>query len=260
VNFSRTYAVESIHELTLHYLAAMRKSYLPKSSKIQVSLFNYLLPMNPNNDDRQYAPATQRNREPILAVLQQILPQKGTILEIASGTGEHAIFFAPSLRPRQWLPSDPNAQARASIRAWLAHSTADNIYQPLNLDVCQSIWPLEIEGQAESQYRADITAIVNINMIHISPWSACLGLMAGAARLLPRGGILYLYGPFKQGGQHTAPSNAAFDQSLQQQNPLWGVRDLDDVIAAAKTEHLEWQQTIAMPTNNLSVVFQRDLS
>lgn len=208
-------------------------------------------------DERQFAPATQRNREPILEVLQRILPTTGTILEIASGTGEHAVFFAPRLSGRQWLPTDINYLSLASISAWLKYSSSDNIYPPILLDVSANIWPIELETQPEGQYRTQITAIVSINMIHIAPWSACLGLMAGAGRILPQNGILYLYGPFKHSGQHTAPSNAAFDEMLKSQNSEWGVRNLDDVIAVAKMQNLQWRETISMPANNLSVVFQK---
>lgn len=205
-------------------------------------------------DARQYAPATVRNREPILEILRQVLPASGTVLEISSGTGEHAVFFAPRLYPRKWLPSDPHPQARASIAAWRESSPAENLYPPLALDVCDPIWEIE---QENTPIQSDpIVAIVNINMIHIAPWSACLGLIAGAKRILPAGGILYLYGPFKQHGKHTAPSNVAFDQSLRSQNPAWGIRDLDDVLAVARAANLTLVKTVAMPANNLSVVFQ----
>lgn len=212
-------------------------------------------------DARQYAPATQRNREPILSVLHQVLPATGTVLEISSGTGEHAIFFAPSLHPRRWLPSDPNPIARASIAAWQQHSPSENLYPPIALDAQDSVWAVEREPLPETLssrgfQSGEITAIVNINMIHIAPWSACLGLMAGARRILPAGGVLYLYGPYKQGGQHTAPSNAAFDQSLRAQDSDWGVRDLEAVIAAAEAEQLTFITTSAMPANNLSVIFR----
>jgi len=205
-------------------------------------------------DARQHSPATLRNREPILAVLQAVLPATGTVLEISSGTGEHAVFFASRLKPRHWLPSDPNPIACASIAAWQEELPADNLHSPICLDVRDRVWAVE---QDEAKKYEPIRAIANINMIHISPWAACLGLMAGAERILPQGGVLYLYGPFKQNGKHTASSNAQFDQSLQLQNPEWGVRDLDEVIAVAQAQNLKLLKTVLMPANNLSVVFQR---
>jgi hypothetical protein len=204
--------------------------------------------MNTSQDLRQFAPATERNREVILEILLQVLPASGTILEIASGTGEHAVYFAPHLKPRKWLPTDPNPRSRASIAAWIAHLPSDNLYPPVDFDASASVWTLPDT--------TPITAIVNINMIHISAWGACLGLMALSDRILPPGGILYLYGPFKQNGEHTSPSNAAFDSSLRAQNPNWGVRDLDDVVEAAKAQNLNLINTYQMPANNLSVVFQ----
>ncbi len=208
----------------------------------------------PNSDDgRCYAPATQRNREPILAVLRRILPQPpGSILEIASGTGEHAVFFAPPLAPRCWLPSDPDALARQSILAWRQSQPAANLYAPLAVDVSQPDWWLAL---AETIPSPPLQAIVAINLIHIAPWAACLGLMAGARELLSPEGILYLYGPFHQRGQPTAPSNIAFDQYLRAQNPEWGLRHLETVVAAA--QDLDLVEIVAMPANNLSVVLQR---
>jgi hypothetical protein len=202
-------------------------------------------------DDRQYAPATERNREAILEVLLQVLPPTGTVLEISSGTGEHAVFFAPRLAPRNWQPSDPNPITRNSIAAWQIHHPADNLYPPIALDVRDPIWPVEQDEPTEP-----ITAIININMIHIAPWSACLGLFDGAKRILPAGGILYLYGPFRQNGHHTAPSNAAFDQSLRSQNSEWGVRDLEKVVTVAQSRRFNLLKVLPMPANNLSVTFQ----
>jgi hypothetical protein len=218
--------------------------------------------MDPSTDDRQYAPATQRNREVILEVLRTVLPPIGTVLEISSGTGEHAVFFAPQLQPRQWLPSDPNPVARASIAAWQNHSPAENLHPAIALDVCDPVWTVEQPTIATLVPKLDlqqhpIAAIVNINMIHIAPWSACLGLMAGAGRLLPTDGILYLYGPFKRNGQHTSASNEAFDHSLRIQNPEWGVRDLEQVVAIAQEQELSLSQILTMPANNLSVIFQK---
>ena len=217
--------------------------------------------MNQSLDARQYAPATQRNREPILEVLLQVLPPRGTVLEVSSGTGEHAVFLAPRLHPRKWLPSDPNPVARGSISAWREHCPADNLYPPIALDARDPVWEVEQNELPKQLHDLDlklhpIAAIVNINMIHIAPESACLGLMAGAKRILPPGGILYLYGPFKQRGKHTAESNVAFDQSLRAQNPEWGVRDLDDVAAVAQAHNLSLVKSYTMPANNLSVIFQ----
>jgi Protein of unknown function (DUF938) len=212
-------------------------------------------------DARQYAPATQRNREAILAVLQTVLPATGTVLEISSGTGEHAVFFAPRLAPCYWLPSDPDPIARASIEAWREFVPSDTLFPAIALNVCDPVWSVEqadflATPTGTGLNSQPIRAIVNINMIHIAPWEACLGLMAGAQRILPPGGILYLYGPFKQKGEHTAPSNAAFDQSLRSRDPSWGVRDLEAVIAVAAEHNLSLLETHAMPANNLSVVFQ----
>lgn len=201
-------------------------------------------------DDRQYAPATQRNRQGILKILSEVLPPGSTVLEIASGTGEHATFFASQLESCHWIPSDVNAQARKSIIAWQNACPVENLELPLLIDVIQDNW------QQEVQHR-QINAIVNINMIHIAPWQAWLGLIDGASKLLPEAGMLYLYGPFKQSGEHTAPSNESFDRSLRDRNPLWGVRDLEEIIATAAARNLTLQQVIAMPANNLSIIFNR---
>jgi hypothetical protein len=212
-------------------------------------------------DLRRYAPATQRNRQPILEVLSRVLPASGTVLEISSGTGEHAVFLAPRLAPRQWLPTDVDSTALASIAAWQQVEPSANLHAPMRLDACADTWPMEAGEHLPKlnwqQYPT--TAIVNINMGHISPWSACQGLMAGAGRLLPRGGVLYLYGPFKRHGEHTAPSNEAFDLSLQAQNSLWGVRDLEAVVTAAEGQGLSLVETVEMPANNLSVIFQKEM-
>lgn len=203
-----------------------------------------------DTDAKQYAPATQRNREPILQVLQKILPPTGNILEISSGTGEHAIFFAPRLKPRIWIPSEPQLYLRESIAAWREEFPSNYLAPPIEIDAMDDSWVVETQ-------KIEIAAIVNINMIHIAPWSACLGLMAGAGRILPNGGILYLYGPYKQSGKHTASSNEAFDESLQSHHPAWGVRNLEDVINVALENGLELVEVSQMPANNLSVVFQK---
>lgn len=195
-------------------------------------------------DPRRHAPATVRNREAILAVLRDVLPATGTVLEVASGTGEHAAFFASALPALNWQPSDPDAEARASIAAHCAEIA--NVASPLALDAAASDWPID---------RAD--AIVCINMIHIAPWAATLGLMAGAGRLLRAGAPLVLYGPFLVANTPTAPSNRDFDASLRARDVAWGLRDLDEVTAIAAENGLKREAVIAMPANNLSVVFRR---
>ncbi|MEO1005281.1 MAG: DUF938 domain-containing protein [Cyanobacteria bacterium J06638_38] len=199
---------------------------------------------------KQYAPATQRNREPILTILSEVLPSDSNILEIASGTGEHAVYFASKLESCHWTPSDINPLSRESITAWINTSPINNLALPLPIDVNQPDWHQQV-------IERDIDAVININMIHISPWQACLGLMNGVGQILAPGGILYLYGPYRRHGKHTAPSNASFDQSLRERNSLWGVRDLEAVVDAAAGANLRLEQVIEMPANNLSVIFSR---
>jgi hypothetical protein len=205
----------------------------------------------PSMDARLYAAATQRNREPIVAALRRVLPPSGTVLEIASGTGEHAVWFAANLPGLVFQPSDPDPDHRASIAAWTAFTGVPTVRAPLALDVSAPDW----EGGAGVPQ--DVAAILCINMIHISPWAATLGLLRGAGTLLPPGGVLYLYGAYKRGGSHTAPSNASFDASLRARDPAWGVRDLEAVTAAAADAGLAPESVIEMPANNLSVVFRR---
>jgi SAM-dependent methyltransferase len=198
-----------------------------------------------------HAPSTARNREPILAVLVRVLPRHGLVLEIGSGTGEHAAWFAPRLAPLEWQPSDVDPDHIASIAAHAAQAAAPNLRPPLRLDVTEATWP-----DAVAAMRPD--AIISINMIHIAPWRAAEGLFGGAGRLLPQGAALVLYGPFSIGGRHTAPSNAAFDATLRRQNPDWGVRDLDDVTILARRHALALEEQVAMPANNFSLIFRRD--
>ena len=205
-------------------------------------------------DARRHAPATARNRVPILQVLQRVLAPTRTVLEIASGTGEHAAFFAAQLPHCTWLPSEPDPESRQSILAWQTASPIPNLLPPLAIDVCVAPWP--VEAEEFSLPNGEISAIACINMVHIAPWAACEGLCAGAGRILPQGGLLYLYGPFKQNGQHTAPSNASFDSWLQERNAAWGVRDLEVVAELARSHQLDLVETVAMPANNLSVIFQ----
>jgi len=211
----------------------------------------FLKSMDDLRENRQYAPATERNRRPILEVLQQVIPKEGDILEIASGTGEHACFFAPYFPNQQWIPSDPDRLLRLSIEAWRQDCTSNNLQIPLDMDVSLPNWETKLDNSAI----ADIGTIIAINLIHISPWSACQGLMKGVGKILHSGGILYLYGPYKQEGKHTAPSNEAFDQSLQFRNPDWGVRNLEDVVELAEKYQLNLHKIIPMPANNLSLIF-----
>ena len=199
---------------------------------------------------KKYAPATQRNREPILQVLKRVLPTQGNILEIASGTGEHAVFFAPHFPQSQWTPSDINPECLQSIIAWRNDCSTENLQVPLKIDVMQADWQKPLLTK-------NILAIICINMIHIAPWQACLGLIAGTAEILPVDGILYLYGPYKINNQHTTPSNQEFDQYLQMQSPDWGVRNLEEVVEVAQQYDFSLVKTVAMPANNLSVIFRK---
>lgn len=196
--------------------------------------------------DKRHAPATQRNRGPILEVLRARLPAHGLVLEVASGTGEHAAHFAPALTPLLWQPSDPAPELRASIAAHAAETGCETLRPPLDLDAASAVWPIDT---AE--------AVVCCNMIHIAPWRAALGLLAGAARILPPGGPLILYGPYLVGGE-TAESNRAFDSALRAQNPEWGLRELNSLEAEARKQGLKLSETVAMPANNLTVVFHRE--
>jgi SAM-dependent methyltransferase len=202
-------------------------------------------------DARLYAAASQRNREPIVAVLRRVLPPGGTVLEIASGTGEHAAFFAEPLPGLTFQPSDPDPAHRASIAAWIAAAGVANVRAPLALVTTKPDWA------TQSDIPRDLAAVLCINMIHIAPWKAALGLVHGVAVLLGAGGVLYLYGPNKRSGEHTAPSNAAFDRSLRAQDAAWGVRDLEAVVAAAEAQGFALAEVVQMPANNLSVVFIR---
>ncbi len=197
------------------------------------------------DDARQTSPSVERNRDPILAVLRRLLPGPATVLEIASGSGGHALHFATALPQVNFQPTDPAPDARASIDAWADLAGLPNLRPALALDAAAA-WP-------------DLTAdlVLCINMIHIAPWAAAQGLMRGAARVLKQGGVLMLYGPYLRGGAHTAPSNAAFDASLRARNPDWGVRALEDVAAEAAASGFGTPDIVDMPANNLSLVFRR---
>ncbi|TXN09791.1 DUF938 domain-containing protein [Methylobacterium sp. WL122] len=196
--------------------------------------------------DALFSPAAARNAAFIAEVLMRVLPPSGLVLEIASGSGEHAVHFARALPALVWQPSDPDEAARRSIVAHARGAALANIQSPLAIDAVRQRWPVT---------RAD--AVVAINMIHIAPWDATIGLTAGAEAMLAEGGVLYLYGPFREGGAHTAPSNAAFDDSLRARNASWGIRDIEAVVAAARAHDLHLAERVAMPANNLSLIFHR---
>ncbi|MBP9112666.1 MAG: DUF938 domain-containing protein [Polyangiaceae bacterium] len=196
--------------------------------------------------DKRVAPATSRNRDPITEVLRAHLPTAGTVLEIASGTGEHLVHFARTFANLTWVPSDPDREARASIAAYAKDAALSNIAAPLELDAGAKTWPI-----------AHADAIVCINMIHISPWRATLGLAKGAERILQKGGLLYLYGPYLRKGIPTAEGNLAFDQSLRSRDPEWGLRALEVVTEVFAECNLRLESFVEMPANNLSVMFRR---
>ncbi len=194
------------------------------------------------------APATHRNREPILEVLARWLPESARVLEIASGTGQHAAFFAERLPGLLWMPSDGDPDCLDAIAAWIAESGRDNIAPPRVIDASSADWAEGVEP---------IDAIFNANMIHISPWRVGEGLFAGAGRALAPGGLLLVYGPFKVGGAHTAPSNAAFDESLRARDVSWGVRDLETVVETAGRAGLVHRESNDLPANNKLIVFEK---
>ncbi len=200
-----------------------------------------------SDDLRMFSPSVARNSAPILAVLQRVLPVRGLVLEIGCGTGEHAVHFAGAMPNLSWQPSDPDARSRASTTGWIESSRLTNVLQPINIDVCTTTW--------REQLPAQFDAIVSLNMVHIAPWAASLGLFAGAGALLRRDGVLFLYGPFMRDGVHNAPSNAAFDASLKAQDPTWGVRDIADLERVGEASGFSLRETIEMPANNTSLVF-----
>lgn len=195
--------------------------------------------------------SADRNRDDIHAVLTEFMPDEGSILEVASGAGQHAVHFAMAFAPSVWQPSECDPDRLAAMRERFADLELSNLRDPIVIDVMSERWSVET-GWADPPIRM----IYNVNMIHIAPWSACLGLMAGAARILPPGGVLFLYGPYSRDGAHTSRGNAAFDLSLRERNPSWGLRDLSDVCDAARAAGLALDRVVEMPVNNLSVVFR----
>ena len=198
------------------------------------------------SDDRQHAPATLRNRDFILDVLRDVLPRNGVILEIASGSGEHIVHFARNFPALVFQPSELDPDALLSVGAWLKATGVTNVCAPIALDASHAVWPV-----------ASADGIICINMVHISPWEATLGLIKGAAAILPPASLFYLYGPYIREGFATAPSNQAFDRSLRDRNPYWGLRTLEAVAAMAQSVGFSAPVITEMPANNLSVVFRR---
>lgn len=199
-------------------------------------------------DQRMYSPSAARNAEPILTVLKGLLPARGKVLEVGCGTGEHAVCFAEAMPGLSWLPTDPDAASRASTARWISVKALTNVLLPRDVDASAASWGVEP--------LAPFDAIVSINMIHIAPWAATLGLFSGAGRLLRGGGLLCLYGPFLHNGAHNAPSNAAFDESLKARNPSWGLRDIAELEGLAGASGLRLGEIIEMPANNRLLVFR----
>jgi predicted O-methyltransferase YrrM len=193
---------------------------------------------------KQCWPAPERNKQAILAVLARVLPPRGELLEVASGSGQHAVYFARELPALTFQPSDVDPENLASIRAWVREAGLPNLREPLALDVLADDWGV-----------ASVDALFNANMIHIAPWECCLGLLRGAARHLRPQGVLVMYGPFRVGGAHTAPSNESFDAGLRARDPRWGVRELEAVVSEAARLGLMF---VERPANNLSIVFRRE--
>ncbi len=194
-----------------------------------------------------FSPSVARNSASVLAVLQRVLPARGLVLEIGCGTGEHAVGFAGAMPNLSWQPSDPDAASRESTAGWIEFTGLGTVLPPLDIDVCATAWREDLPAQVD--------AIVSLNMAHIAPWAATLGLFSSAGALLGRGGVLFLYGPFMRDGVHNAPSNAAFDAALKQRDPTWGVRDIADLERVGIASGLSLRETIEMPANNTSLVF-----
>jgi SAM-dependent methyltransferase len=195
---------------------------------------------------RLLSPSAERNKGPVAEVLKQVLPDRGLVLEIGSGTGQHVVHFAREAPHLTWQPSERDPECLQSIALWLAAERQPNVLAPLRLDVGELPWPI-----------ASGAAVVSLNMIHIAPWDAGMALIRGAAAVLGPGGLLFLYGPFRRGARHTSPSNEAFDRQLRGQNPAWGVRDLEEVARYAAARGFGPPETHDMPANNLSVVLRK---
>lgn len=197
-----------------------------------------------------FSPAADRNKQPILVVLQAVLPASGNALEIAAGTGQHAAWFAAAMPRWTWQPTDADADALPAISAWTAQAGLRNVRAPARLDVLAPRWPSD-----GPEFTAAFDAIYCANMLHIAPWATCAALMQGSARHLAPGGVLVTYGPYLEDGVPTSPGNLGFDASLRGRNPAWGIRRIEDVTAQARHAGLQLRQRHAMPANNLLLVF-----
>jgi hypothetical protein len=207
------------------------------------------------DDGRLDAPAYHRNREPIFAVIEPHLRgRRGTLLELGSGSGQHAADYAGRLPKLNWQPADYDAGALSSIEAWRAFSKLPNVQPALRIDLSQPDWP---KRDAPGIAAGSLAAIFCANVIHIAPWSVAKGLFAGAPGLLQQGAPLFLYGPFMRGGMHTAPSNEAFDRSLKSRDPEWGLRDMDNVKNLAELGGLALEEIVPMPANNFTLIFRK---
>jgi SAM-dependent methyltransferase len=203
-------------------------------------------PLSALGGGRLLSPSAERNKAAVAALLKTVLPDRGLVLEIGSGTGQHIVHFAKECPHLVWQPSERDEACLQSIRDWIAVGAAGNVEPPLFLDVGVLPWPI-----------ASAAAVVSLNMIHIAPWLAAEALFRGAGAILPPDGMLVLYGPFRRDGAHTSPSNEAFDQHLRAHDPQWGVRDLEDVAACAASHGFAAPEVHEMPANNLSIVFRR---
>jgi len=199
-------------------------------------------------DQRMFSPSAARNAEPILTVLKDCLPSYGMVLEIGCGTGEHAACFAAAMPTLTWLPTDPDPASRASTASWVSFRGLGNVLAPIDVDASSPTWAVEMH--------APFHALISINMVHIAPWAATVGLFSGAGRLLREGGLLCLYGPFMHNVKHNAPTNAAFDESLRARNPAWGLRDIADLELIAQAAGLRLDKIVDMPANNTLLVFR----
>ena len=226
--------------LTLQYRD--KTPHKPSSNRIGTKRHKETKPL----DQKLHSTAAVRNCEPVWSVLSEILPERGTLLEIGSGTGQHGAAYAPRAPHIQWQPSDIDPRYTASVRAHQQEQPHANWLPPIHLDVTSQEWDIDA-----------VDVIMSMNMIHIAPWEACVGLLQGAGKYLVPGGWLYTYGPYKIDGEHTSESNVAFDRSLKSRNPSWGIKDLEAIVSCAEEAGLRFDKKVAMPASNFSLLFQR---